>query len=182
MTLADFPRTSSIGSGFFFWGIILLPVETESLGVINPNSSEAHSTHSSPSRERWTAVMELAERNSNTKSRSETASILFKIIKCHRLFVNARDQEVCKIQSKNVQQMNANGQKNHHCQALQIDHVGQTDHRNSKTNSKAPFENKFLSIWYMFAFSFCILASKFIFKPNKKISRQNPMLDKCNFL
>ena len=72
--------------------------------------------------------------------------------------------------------------KNHHCQALQIDHVGQTDHRYSKTNSKAPFENKFLSIWYMFAFSFCILASKFIFKPNKKISRQNPTLDICNFL
>jgi hypothetical protein len=34
-----------MGSGFFFWGMILLPVETASLGVMKPNSSDAYKTH-----------------------------------------------------------------------------------------------------------------------------------------
>lgn len=34
-----------MGSGFFFWGMMLLPVETASLGVMKPNSSDAYRTH-----------------------------------------------------------------------------------------------------------------------------------------
>lgn len=78
ITRADFPRTNSMGSGFFFCGIMLLPVDTASLGVRKPNSSEAHSTHSSARRDRWIAMMEFALSSSIKKSRSATASTLRK--------------------------------------------------------------------------------------------------------
>jgi len=76
MTRADLPLTSSMGSGFFFWGMMLLPVETQSAGVMNPNSSVAHRTHSSASREVWIAMMLFADRSSMRKSRSDTPSTL----------------------------------------------------------------------------------------------------------
>lgn len=76
MTLADFPLTSSMGSGFFFWGIMELPVDTLSEGVMKPNSSVAHRTHSSASLDKWMAVMELEESSSSRKSRSDTPSTL----------------------------------------------------------------------------------------------------------
>src|SRR5215212_4240691 len=48
-----------------------------SLTSQKPNSSEDHSTISAPSRDRWVAHVEAAERKSRTKSRLETASIEF---------------------------------------------------------------------------------------------------------
>ncbi len=69
------PRTSSATSGLRFCGMIDEPVENASPTVHQPNSEEAHSTTSSHSRERCTAVVAAAARNSTAKSRSATASI-----------------------------------------------------------------------------------------------------------
>ena len=49
-TLPVFPRTSSGMSGFFFCGIMELPVQTASAISINPNSSVDHSISSSERR------------------------------------------------------------------------------------------------------------------------------------
>ena len=76
ITRADFPLTISMGSGFFFCGMMLLPVDTRSDGVMKPNSSVAHSTHSSASRDMCTPMMALADNSSITKSRSDTPSTL----------------------------------------------------------------------------------------------------------
>jgi hypothetical protein len=45
-----FPRTISGTSGFFFWGMMLLPVAKASASVIKPNSDVDQSTNSSDSR------------------------------------------------------------------------------------------------------------------------------------
>ena len=48
------PRASSAASGFFFCGIIELPVAAPSSSSAKPYSADVHSTSSSPSRDRWT--------------------------------------------------------------------------------------------------------------------------------
>ena len=70
------PRTSSIGSGFFFCGIRLLPVEMRSSRSMKPNSSLPKMMMSSASRLTWTMHSDTAWRNDDTKSRSATASML----------------------------------------------------------------------------------------------------------
>mmetsp|Transcript_16354 Transcript_16354/g.50777 ORF Transcript_16354/g.50777 Transcript_16354/m.50777 type:complete len:203 (-) Transcript_16354:448-1056(-) len=79
ITRALLPRTISIGSGFFFCGMMLEPVLTLSAGVMKENSSLAHSTHSSPSRLRCMPMMLSADTNSITKSRSITLSTLLAV-------------------------------------------------------------------------------------------------------
>ena len=54
------PRTSSIGSGFFFCGMRLLPVATSSESTKNPNSSPVKSTTSSARRLKCTMASEDA--------------------------------------------------------------------------------------------------------------------------
>ena len=71
------PRISSAMSGFFFCGIIELPVAYESCNVTKPNSSVAHSTISSPMRDRCTLRSAKSNSASATKSRSLTASSEF---------------------------------------------------------------------------------------------------------
>src|SRR5213596_389416 len=73
------PRTSSATSGFFFCGIIELPVAKASGSSTKPNSSVAHSTSSSARRERCTAEIAAAARNSTAASRSATASTLLAV-------------------------------------------------------------------------------------------------------
>ena len=70
------PRTSSIGSGFFFCGIRLLPVEIRSSRSMKPNSSLPKMMMSSASRLTCTMHSDTAWRNDDTKSRSATASML----------------------------------------------------------------------------------------------------------
>src|SRR5262245_4381932 len=72
-----FARSSSAASGFFFCGMIDEDDAQASETSQNPNSSDDHSTISAPSRDRWVAHVEAAERKSKTKSRFETASIEF---------------------------------------------------------------------------------------------------------
>ncbi|OPY27364.1 MAG: hypothetical protein A4E31_01181 [Methanomassiliicoccales archaeon PtaU1.Bin030] len=69
------PRVSSATSGFFFWGIMLLPVEYASAISKKPNSGEDQYTSSSHKDERCTAVRAAAKRYSATKSRSDTPSM-----------------------------------------------------------------------------------------------------------
>ena len=67
-------RISSAASGFFFCGMIEEPVEKRSDSVTNRNWAEDQITSSSASRDRWTAQIAEADRNSSAKSRSLTAS------------------------------------------------------------------------------------------------------------
>ena len=69
------PRASSATSGFFFCGMIELPVANASSSSAQPNSREVHRQISSPSREMWTAIIDAQNRNSAAKSRSLTASM-----------------------------------------------------------------------------------------------------------
>src|SRR5439155_602775 len=73
------PRTSSATSGFFFCGIIELPVAKPSGSSMKPNSSVAQSTSSSARRLKWTAQIAAAARNSAAASRSATASTLLAV-------------------------------------------------------------------------------------------------------
>src|ERR1700712_1466237 len=61
-------------SGFFFCGMIELPVENASSSSSQPNSLVVQMTISSPRRERCTPIRAAANRNSTAKSRSDTAS------------------------------------------------------------------------------------------------------------
>ena len=70
------PRTSSATSGFFFWGIMLLPVQKASGSSINPNSLVDHIMSSSLILEKCIIIIDEAARNSITKSLSDTASRL----------------------------------------------------------------------------------------------------------
>ena len=70
MTRPVLPRTSSIGSGFFFCGIRLLPVETESSRSKKPNSSRHKMMTSSASRLTWTITSARRGGSDDTKSRS----------------------------------------------------------------------------------------------------------------
>ena len=74
------PRMSSAMSGFFFWGMMLEPVEKASSSSINWNSQEHHSTSSSQKRDRCTMMREAPKAISAQKSRSETPSRLFWLI------------------------------------------------------------------------------------------------------
>ena len=76
-TRGAFPRSSSAASGFFFCGMIELPLVQASDRTTKPNSSLDHRTSSAPRRERCVAQVAAAERKSRTKSRFETASIEF---------------------------------------------------------------------------------------------------------
>ncbi len=76
ITVPVLPRTSSSGSGFFFWGIRLEPVATESSISKKPNSSPDSRMTSSASRLRCTIASAQAYRNDATKSRSPDASML----------------------------------------------------------------------------------------------------------
>ena len=75
--LPAFPRMSSGTSGFFFCGMMLLPVQSSSGRERKPNSAEDQYTISSERRERCIIVTAQAYRKSAAKSRSETASMLF---------------------------------------------------------------------------------------------------------
>ncbi len=75
-TLPDLPRMSSAASGFFFCGMMLLPVVNASESSRNPNSLEFHITISSQNRLRCIMTNAEALQNSAAKSRSATASIL----------------------------------------------------------------------------------------------------------
>ena len=72
----DLPRTSSSGSGFFFCGIMLLPVADESASSKNPNSSPVIRMKSSAMRDRCTIDSDTACRKLTAKSRSDEASML----------------------------------------------------------------------------------------------------------
>ena len=67
-------------SGFFFWGMMLEPVEKASSSSMNWNSQEHHSTSSSQKRDRCTMMREASKAISAQKSRSETPSRLFWLI------------------------------------------------------------------------------------------------------
>ena len=68
------PRTSSGTSGFFFCGMIELPVQKRSANCTKPKRGLDQSTSSSHSRDRWTITSAAAASNSIAKSRSDTAS------------------------------------------------------------------------------------------------------------
>ena len=76
MARPDLPRTNSSGSGFFFCGIMLLPVDEASDNSKNPYSSPLKITMSSAKRLRCTMVNAHAWRKVDTKSRSDEASML----------------------------------------------------------------------------------------------------------
>ena len=71
------PRTSSGTSGFFFCGMIELPVQKRSASETNAKRGLDHSTSSSAKRDRCTMTSEAAASNSIAKSRSATASSEF---------------------------------------------------------------------------------------------------------
>ena len=79
-TLAVLPLISSVTSGFFFCGIIELPVEYASSSSINLNSHEHHMIISSENLERCIISIEISEHNSTQKSLSDTPSRLFIVI------------------------------------------------------------------------------------------------------
>ena len=79
-TLPDFPRISSATSGFFFWGIMELPVEQESSISTNENSLVFQSMSSSQKRLRCIMHIERAEESSITKSLSDTPSNELRVI------------------------------------------------------------------------------------------------------
>src|SRR5699024_12218197 len=68
------PRTSSGTSGFFFCGMIELPVQKRSGKLIKLNYALVHNTSSSLMRERCVMVSAARAQNSMAKSRSLTAS------------------------------------------------------------------------------------------------------------
>ncbi len=70
------PRMSSSGSGFFFCGIMLLPVLSASESSKNRYSSPQRMMRSSASRLRCTIARAHAYRNVAAKSRSDEASML----------------------------------------------------------------------------------------------------------
>ena len=72
-------RISSAASGFFFCGIIEEPVTKESGSKIKSNSIDPQRISSSANLLKCTMVMAESDKNSKTKSLSETASILFLI-------------------------------------------------------------------------------------------------------
>ena len=96
-TLPVLPRMSSGISGFFFWGIILLPVQKLSEIIANPNSWVDHRTSSSLRRLRCIMTIEALKRKSITKSRSLTASMLFLDIRS-----NPRSLAMESLSSSNV--------------------------------------------------------------------------------
>ncbi len=69
-----FPRINSGTSGFFFWGMIELPVAWASGSLTKWNSALDQRISSSQSLERCIIVMLAAARNSRAKSLSLTAS------------------------------------------------------------------------------------------------------------
>ncbi len=71
----SWPRTSSAASGLRFCGMIELPLENSSAIRTKANCGVDQRTSSSARRDRWTAAIAAAARNSRAKSRSETASI-----------------------------------------------------------------------------------------------------------
>ncbi|MNJ75636.1 hypothetical protein D3C77_727600 [compost metagenome] len=71
------PRTSSGTSGFFFCGIMLLPVQNASSSSTKRNSVLLHMTSSSLKRDKCIIRIDASARNSRMKSRSLTASKLF---------------------------------------------------------------------------------------------------------
>ena len=71
------PRVSSATSGFFFCGMIELPVEYASSRVTKPNSLVAQRMTSSAMRDRSTASIAVTNENSATTSRLAVASIEF---------------------------------------------------------------------------------------------------------
>ena len=73
-TRPHLPRISSSESGFFFCGMRLDPVVMQSDISTKPNSGVLQRTSSSERRERCEPIRAAAERNSTTKSRSDTAS------------------------------------------------------------------------------------------------------------
>ena len=79
ITRAVLPRISSVTSGFFFWGIMLEPVEKRSESSMNLNSQLHHMIISSEKRERCIMQIEMALASSMQKSRSETPSREFAI-------------------------------------------------------------------------------------------------------
>ena len=74
-TRPDLPRISSAISGFFFCGMMLLPVEKESSISTKLNSTELHRISSSQNRDRCIIVTAQQLMNSMAKSLSATASI-----------------------------------------------------------------------------------------------------------
>ena len=68
------PRTSSGTSGFFFCGMIELPVQKRSGRSMKLNWALVHSTSSSLMRDRWVTHSAARAQNSIAKSRSLTAS------------------------------------------------------------------------------------------------------------
>mmetsp|Transcript_26324 Transcript_26324/g.36374 ORF Transcript_26324/g.36374 Transcript_26324/m.36374 type:complete len:249 (-) Transcript_26324:387-1133(-) len=83
-----------MGSGFFFWGMMELPVDTESPAIMNLNSSEVQSTHCSAMREQCMEMMAKSETYSRRKSRSETASRL--------LAMGAVKPSICAVRWRSV--------------------------------------------------------------------------------
>src|SRR5207253_1681167 len=77
-------------SGFFFCGIKLDPVENDSLNSTKPNSLVLQMIKSSLKRERCIPIMVRQKRDSHTKSRSLTASMLFWLA-CHKPSSRARN-------------------------------------------------------------------------------------------
>ena len=62
-------------SGFFFWGMIELPVDHESCRVTYPNSVVLQRMMSSASLDRSTAIIARTKAASAAKSRAEVASM-----------------------------------------------------------------------------------------------------------
>ena len=92
ITRPAFPRVSSSKSPFIFCGMALLPVEYASGRCRNPYSCEENSSISSAQRLKWSASNESALTNSNAKSRSLVASMLF--------VVGAANPSSCAIDSR----------------------------------------------------------------------------------
>ena len=76
MTRADRPRISSRTSGFFFCGMMLLPVQIASGSARKENSCVLQRTHSSAQPERCSAIIVRTKTDSRAKSRSLDTSRL----------------------------------------------------------------------------------------------------------
>ena len=76
-TRAVLPRISSSTSGFFFWGMILLPVHITSGSDRKPNSWVLHKIQSSAQPLRCSAIIVRTNTDSRTKSQSLETSKLF---------------------------------------------------------------------------------------------------------
>ena len=77
LTLPVLPLTNSGTSGFFFWGIMLDPVQKLSEISIKLKNGLDHITNSSDHLERWVIKSDEFALNSIKKSLSDTASIEF---------------------------------------------------------------------------------------------------------